>query len=333
MKTSKLLELIKYIKEKDLIRKYNEVYKKYDENKGIDNPGFKLQDLYSLNDECVNLILSSKHDVEALFKLRMNSVNYNELINYEVKTNDNIVLEIIENIRSKEDYDEYDKDKKIIRLVIRQKEQGIEKFKFFMNYMDNKKEMSTCGLSMQRLHNYLYYVCESKTYNGAKLISMLASSSKERNDYGFHKYMKNEDYVLNVIDKISKCEKDFQVEYIDILMRMQEYNPVYNAILLNNIPDNYKKLKVIELFTKTENEDACKRMIEIIKESIDNLINRSDYVISMLEECSTLRNDEDYVNISSITEIDDLEEILNTMDKDAKINGFVKVKVKKRKRQ
>jgi hypothetical protein len=114
---------------------------------------------------------------------------------------------------------------------------------------------------------------------------------------------------------------------------MREHNPKYNAILINNISDNYKKLKVIELFTKTENEAACKRMLEIIKENIDNLRNRPDYVINMLQECSTLKCEEEYVNITTINEVEDLERILGNMDENVEIDEFVKVKVKKKKRQ
>lgn len=335
MKKDKLLELIKYIKDKDLIRKYNDVYKEYDENKEIENPGFRLQDLYSLTDEEVDLILSSKHDVEALFRLRMNSVHYKELMNCEVKLNDNIVLETIEDFRVFEDYEEYDKDKKIIEIIIKQGIQGtyetIYNIIYFLNHMGNKKLLGDTNLSIDYLCEYLNCIAKSKTCKGANLIALLASSSHERNACGLHKYLRVNEYELKVVDKISECDKKFQADCINTLLRMREHNPKYNAILINNISDNYKKLKVIELFTKTENEAACKRMLEIIKENIDNLRNRPDYVINMLQECSTLKCEEEYVNITTITEIEDLEGILCNMDAGVEIDEFVKVKVKKKK--
>ena len=329
MKSSKLLELIKYIKENDLIEKYNDVYKEYDEKKEIENPGFRLQDLYSLTDEEVDLILSSKHDIEALFRLRMNSIHYKELMNCEVKLNDNVVLETIEDFRSFEDYEEYDKDKTIIELIIKNDKQSIDNVILFLSHMVNKKILSDTNLSIEYLCKYLRCIAICKTYKSANLIALLASSSKERTDCGLHKYLRVNDYELKVVEKISECDKNFQADYIQNLLTMRENSPVYHAVLLNNIGNDDKKIKVIELFTKTENEVACKRMLEIIKESIENLRNRPDYVISMLEECSTLKCDEEYVDITTITEVEDLEKILGNMDESVEIDEFVKVKVKK----
>lgn len=334
MKKGKLLGLIKYIKEKDLIQKYNDVYKEYDEKKEIENPGFRLQDLYSLLDEEVDLILSSKHDVEALFRLRMNSVHYKELMNCEVKTNDTVVLETIEDFRAMEDYDEYDKEKKIITLLIKQEKECINNIILFLSHMVNKKLLGDTNLSIDYLCEYLNCIAICKTYKSANLIALLASSSKERTECGgIHSLLIDAWYGLKVIDKISECDKNFQSDCIETLLRMREHNPKYNSILINNIKDSYKKIKVIELFTKTENEDACKRMLEIAKESIENLINRPDYVISMLEECTTLKSDEDYVNITTITEMEELERILDNMNENVEIGEYVKVKVKKKKIQ
>jgi len=332
MKKDKLLELIKYIKEKDLIEKYNDVYKEYDENKDIENPGFRLQDLYSLTDKEVDLILSSKHDVEALFRLRMNSVHYKELMSCEVKLNDVVVLETIEDFRTFEDYEEYDKNKTIIELIIKQDKQSIDNIILFLSNMVNKKLLGDTNLSIDFLCSHLSDIAKCKTYKSANLIALLASSSHERTECGgMHLYLIDAWYVLKVVDKISECDKNFQSDYIETLLRMREHNPKYNTVLLNNISDNYKKLKVIELFSKTENEDACKRMLEIIKESIENLRNKPDYVISMLEECSTLKSDEEYVGITTISEIEDLEKILGNMDEGIEIDEYVKVKVKKKK--
>ena len=146
MKKEKLLELIRYIKKNDLIEKYNDIYKEYDEKKEIKNPGFRLEDLYSLTNEEVDLILLSKNDVEALFRLRMNSVHYKNLISCEVKCDDNVVLETIEDFRSFIDYDEYDKDKLIIRNIVRQEKSGVEKIILFLSHMCNKEILSDTDL-------------------------------------------------------------------------------------------------------------------------------------------------------------------------------------------
>lgn len=331
MKKEKLLELIRYIKKNDLIEKYNDVYKEYDEKKEIKNPGFRLEDLYSLTNEEVDLILSSKHDVEALFRLRMNSVNYKNLITCEVKCDDNVVLETVEDFRSFVDYDEYDKDKLIIRYIVIQEKSEVEKIILFLSHMVNKKELSDTNLKLDALCSYLRYIAGSKTYKSANLIANLASSSKERTDCGFHRYVRNDDYELRVIDEISRCNKNFQSDYINTLLRMRVGIPYCNPVLLNNIEIMDKRLKVIELFTKTESEDACKKMLETILENVEKLRNNPDRVISMLEECTTLKSDEDYVNICAITQIEELEEILNNMDDGLEIDESVKVKVKKKK--
>jgi len=336
MKKEKLLELIKYIKKNDLIQKYNDVYKEYDEKKDIKNPGFKLEDLYSLTDEEIDLILASKHDVEALFRLRMNNVHYKDLIKCDVKTNDVVVLETIEDFRSFEDYEEYDKDKNIIELIIKQDLQGTYKtiysIIYFLSHMTNKKELADTNLSVDTLFHYLCCISECKAYKSANLIAILASSSKERTDCGFHRYVRNDDYELRVIDKISECNKNFQSDYIGELLRMKVNIPYCNPVLLNNIEVMDKRLKVIELFTKAENEDACKKMLETIQENVEKLRNNPDRIINMLEECTTLKSDEDYVNITAITEIEDLEEILDNMDDGVEIDESVKVKVKKKKK-
>lgn len=332
MKKDKLLELIKYIKENDLIQKYNDVYKEYDEKKEMENPGFRLQDLYYLTEEEVDLILSSKHDTEALFRLRMNSVHYKELMNCEVKLNDTVVLETIEDFSSFEDYEEYDKDKTIIELIMKQDKECINNIILFLSHMGNKKLLGDTNLSIDYLCEYLSCIAKCKTYKSANLIALLASSSKERTECGgMHSLLIDVWYELKVIDKISECERNFQSDCIETLLRMREHNPKYNSILINNIRDNHKKIKVIGLFTKTDNEEACKRMLEIIKESIENLRNRPDNVISMLEECSLLKYDEEYVDITTITEVEDLERILGNMDESLEIDEFVKVKVKKKK--
>ena len=278
------------------------------------------------------MILSSKNDVEALFRLRMNSVNYKELIKCEVKCDDNVVLETVEDFRSFIDYDEYDKDKLIIRNIVRHEKSGVEKIILFLSHMFNKKILSDTDLKLDALCTYLRYIGESKTYKSANLIGLLASSSKERTDCGFHRYVRNDDYELRVIDKISRCDKNFQSDYINTLFRMRVGIPYCNPDLLNNIEIMDKRLKVIELFTKTESEDACKKMLETILENVEKLRNNPDRVISMLEECTTLKSDEDYVNICAITEIEELEEILSNMDEGIEIDESVKVKVKKKKK-
>ena len=331
MKKEKLLELIKYIKKKDLISKYNDVYKEYDEKKEIENPGFILQDLYSLTDEEVDFILSSKSDIEALFKLRMNSVHYKNLISCEVICNDNDVLEVIEKLRIKLDYDEYDKDKKIIKYIVKQEKSGIEKMFLFLSNMVQKRELSETNLKLEDLYFYLMCICETKTYKASNLIGALASSSKKRADYGICDLLREPDYPLKIIDKISMCKKDFQVDYISEILRMRVNIPFCNPVLLNNIEIKDKRLKVIELFTKTESEEACKKMLETIQENVEKLRNNPDRVISMLEECTSLKSDEDYVNICAITTIDELEEIISKMDDGVEIDESVKVKVKKKK--
>lgn len=331
MKRDKLLELLKYIKEKDLIQKYNDIYKEYDENKEIENPGFKLQDLYSLTDEEVNLILSSKHDIEALFKLRMNSIGYKHLIKKEVKLDDNLVLETIEDFRKFEDYDEYDKEKMIIEIIIKQDKSSIDNIILFLSQMLNKKELGDTNLIIDNLSYYLCCIAKCKTVKSANLLSSLASSSKERTDCGFHKYQIDESYELKVVDKISECDKNFQADLIKELLRLRDTIPSHNSILLNNMGNETRKIKVIDLFTKLENEHAGIRIIDILREHSDIIPNKPDYVMSLLEECSTLKNYEDYVSITTITEIEDLERALLNIDKDIEINEFVKLKVKKKK--
>jgi len=164
------------------------------------------------------------------------------------------------------------------------------------------------------------------------IIASLAVSSKERNDCGIGNMSIESNYSLKVIEKISECNMNFQADYIYTLLRIKEYNPNYNTVLLNNISNVDKRLKVIELFTKAENEDACKKMLETIQENVEKLRNNPDRIINMLEECTTLKSDEDYVNITAITEIEDLEEILDNMDDGVEIDESVKVKVKKKKK-
>ena len=72
-------------------------------------------------------------------------------------------------------------------------------------------------------------------------------------------------------------------------------------------------------------------MIDILREYSEIIPNKPDYVMSLLEECSTLKSDEDYISITTITEIEDLENALLNIDKDIEINEFVKLKVKKKK--
>lgn len=335
MKKDKLLELLKYIKEKDLIKKYNDIYKEYDENKEIKNPGFKLQDLYSLTDEEVDLIISSKHDVEALFRLRMHSVHYKHLIKHEVKLDDNVILKTIEDFRTFDDYDEYDREKKIIEILIKQDMQGAYKsiysIIYFLNNMANKKELSDTNLTIDNLCYYLCCIAKCKTVKSANLLSSLASSSKERTECGFHKYQIDESYELKVVDKISECDKNFQADCISTLLRMRDSIPSHNAVLLNNIGNDTRKIKVIDLFTKVKNEDAGIRMLEILKEDTEKLRTKPDIVISMLEECTALKSNEDYVNITAITEIDDLENALLNIDENIEIDASIKVKVKKKK--
>lgn len=333
MKKEKLLELIKYIKENNIIEKYNDVYKEYDEKKDIKNPGFKLEDLYSLTDEEIDLILASKHDVEALFRLRMNNVHYKNLISCEVICDDTDVLEAIEKLRNKLDYDEYDKDKKIIKYIVKQEKSGIEKMFLFLSNMVQKRELSEANLKLEDLFFYLMCICETKTYKASNLIGALASSTKKRSEHGIHDLYRESEYTLKVIDKISMCNKDFQVDYIGELLRMKVNIPYCNPVLLNNIEIMDKRIKVIELFTKAEREEACKKMLETIQENVEKLRNNPDRVINMLEECTTLKSDEDYVNICAITTIDELEEILSNMDDGIEIDESVKVKVKVRKRQ
>ena len=199
--------------------------------------------------------------------------------------------------------------------------------------MVNKKLLGDTNLSINYLCEHLSCIARCRTYKSANLIAKLASSSKERTECGgMHSLLIDAYYELKVVDKISECDKNFQSDYIETLLRMREYDPKYNSILINNISYNHKKLKVIELFTKTENEEACKRMLEIMKVSVENLINRPDYVISMLEECSTLKSDEDYVDIITITEIEDLEIILGNMSDSVDISENTRVKVKKKKK-
>lgn len=331
MKKDKLLELLKYIKEKDLIQKYNDIYKEYDENKEIENPGFRLQDLYLLTDEEVDLIISSKHDVEALFRLRMNSVGYKHLIKHEVKLDDNVILETIEDFRKFDDYDEYDKEKMIIEIIIKQDKSSIDSIILFLSNMLYKKELSDTNLTIDNLCYYLCCIAKCKTVKSANLLSLLASSSKERTDCGFHKYQIDESYELKVVDKISECDKNFQADCISTILRMRDSIPSHNAVLLNYIGNDTRKIKVIDLFTKVENEDAGIRMLEILKEDTEKLRTKPDFVISMLEQCTTLKSNEDYVNITAITEIGDLENALLNIDENIEIDASIKVKLKKKK--
>ena len=72
-------------------------------------------------------------------------------------------------------------------------------------------------------------------------------------------------------------------------------------------------------------------MLEMITENVANLRNKPDYVLNMLTECSTLKDDEDYVRITTITSIDELENILTASDRiDVDENSRVKVKKKKK---
>ena len=85
------------------------------------------------------------------------------------------------------------------------------------------------------------------------------------------------------------------------------------------------------MFTKVENEDAGIRMLEILKEDTEKLRTKPDFVISMLEQCTTLKSNEDYVNITAITEIGDLENALLNIDENIEIDASIKVKLKKKK--
>lgn len=328
MKSEKLLELIRFLKEKDLIQKYNDIYKYYDERYEEENPGFKLKELYTLTNEQADLIMSSRHDVEALFRLRMNEYGYDELMSLSVGCDSENLLQIVEEILYKDDSETYDTELSLIRFIALQtkSEAELENIQLFISQIANKSELYDCGLDLEELLYSLECITKCKTYNGANFISRLASLNSMRRICHLDEDI---EYYKNVIDVVTKSKHNFQVEYIEYLLKcdMDVINSRQNPLESFDIDD---RIAVLSLFNTTTNEDACNQIISTLVSNRNLIKHNSSYLIEKLVECASLEKDEELVKLSSITSIEDLETALMTLEPSIEIDEYTKVKMKKK---
>lgn len=327
MKKQDLLELIKYLKEHDLVKKYNGMYEKYDKQYDRENVGFNLEMLYSLTPGEIKTIISSKNDTESLFRLRMHSLGYDEFIPYSLKCDKNVILRVIEEIHRKEDYNEYDPEKKLIGLVALMDESELKNIEMFLSYMGSIPKYSQCDIELNDFINSLKNISKCTNCSSIRLISELTISSERR--YLCHLNIDGDSY-MDVLDVISRLKYYFQVDSIENLLK---YNltrgPKSNGIL-SLFQEKEHKMAALRLFEVATTEKACKEMVSTLKEDRDDIIRRPKYILGQLSICAKLGEDERLTRLSCIDSIDELENVLSCLDDDVDIDRNLRVKVKKK---
>ena len=321
MQRIKLLKLIRYIKVKGLINKYNNVYG--------ENKEFELDKLLSLTDDEIELICNSANDTEALFRLRAHMVyKNNELIDLEVLCDSEIVLHIIENIYSKLDGKEYDKENKLIKGICSQNSiDSLQRIDMFFMELSNEKFISSCGLDSDMLMCSLGYTITSKCDEAADLILTLASDKSLREKLGIDA---TTEYYAGLLNVISKAKYDYQVEQIEFLIRQKKETG--EMPFLDQFDRDVDKISVLETFTQTTNERAGDELIKILEEEEDLIKTNPILLIQHLEICTKLIDGEEFMPISSIKSIDEMEEALMKITKNIDIDENTKVRVKKQRK-
>lgn len=318
MKREKLLKLIRHIKVKGLINKYNKVYGK--------NKEFELDKLLSLTDDEIELICNSENDTEALFRLRAHMVyEASDLINLKVMCDSEIVLHIIENVFSKIDIEEYDKEHRLIKgICSKDNEETLERIDTFFMCISNSVRFSSCGLDSEMLMCSLGYTIISKCDEGADLILSLASNKSLREKLEIDS---TSEYYAALLNVISKAKYGFQVEQIEFLIRQKKENG--EMAFLDEFESDDDKITVLEMFTATGNARAGEELIAMLEKEEELIKSNPKLLIERLNVCVRLKDDEDFVSISSIKLIDELEYAILHIDKNIEIDENVKVRVKK----
>lgn len=318
MQRIKLLKLIRYIKVKGLINKYNKVYG--------ENKEFELDKLLSLTDDEIELICNSANDTEALFRLRAHMVyKYNELIDLEVFCDSEMVLHIIEDIYLKLDSKEYDKEHNLIKgICSKDNIESLVRIDMFFSEILGAAMISSCGLDQEMLICSLGYLIVCKCDEGANLILTLASNKDLRERLEIDSTSEYYPALLNVI---SKAKYDYQVEQIDFLIRQKKETG--EMAFLDEFDSFEDKISALEMFTKTTNEKAGEQLILMLEEEQDLIQTNPKLLLHHLEIGATLRSDEEFVPISSIKSIDVMEQALMIISKNIEIDAKTKVRVKK----
>ena len=98
---------------------------------------------------------------------------------------------------------------------------------------------------------------------------------------------------------------------------------------LDEFENEKDKISTLEMFTKTTNEKAGAELISMLEEEQELIKSNPKLLINHLEVCASLRSDEDFVPISSIKSIDEMEGALMQIEKNIEIDENTKVRVKK----
>lgn len=333
MKKRDLLELIKYLKNHDLVKKYNCMYEKYDKQYDREYVGFNLEMLYSLTPGELKTIMSSKSDTESLFRLRMHSLGYDDIMAYSLKCDKNVILRVIEEIHGKEDYNEYDPNKKLIGLVALMDESELKNIEMFFRTMGPINRLtpihrySELGIDLDDFVFSLTSISRCINSHSIRLISELTSSVEKRGEC--HLNIDSDSY-RDILDVISRLKYYFQVDSIENLLR---YNltkgPKSNGIL-SLFQEKEHKIAALRLFEVATTETACKELVGTLKYTRDIIRYNPKYVLGQLSICAKLGDDESLTRLSCIDSIEELENVLSCLDDDVDIDRNLRVKVKKK---
>ncbi len=327
MRKQELLGLIKYLKEHDLVKKYNDMYGKYDKQYDRESVGFNLEMIYSLTPGEIKSILSSKNDTESLFKLRMHSLGYDEFMPYHLSCDENVILRVIEEIHRKQDFNEFDPNKELISCVALMSERQLKNIEIFYIHMGSIPKYSQCDIELKDLIDSLKIISKCTNGSSVKLISELTLSKDKRN--ACHLNI-DSDYYMDVIGVISNLKHYFQVDSIENLLKYNlTRSPKSNGIL-SLFQEKKDKIAALRLFEVATTENACKEMVSTLKDNRDDIIRRPKYVLGQLSICAELGEDECLTRLSCINSIEELENVLSSLDNDVDIDRNLRVKVKKK---
>lgn len=327
MRKQDLLELIKYLKEHDLVKKYNDMYEKYDKQYDRENVGFNLEMIYSLTPGEIKSILSSKNDTESLFKIRMHSLGYYEFMPYHLSCDENVILRVIEEIHRKQDYNEFDPSKELITCVALMNERELKNIEMFYNYMGSIPKYSQCDIELKDLIDSLKIISKCTNSGSVELISELTLSKEKRN--ACHLNI-DSDYYMNVLDIISILKYRVQVDSIVDLLKYNLTREPKSKGILSLFQEKVHMMAALRLFEVATTENACKEMVSTLKDNRNDIRWRPKYVLGQLSICSQLGEDECLIRLSCINSIEELENVLSSLDNDVDIDRNLRVKVKKK---
>ena len=327
MRKQELLELIKYLKEHDLVKKYNCMYEKYDKQYDRENIGFNLEMIYSLTPGEIKSILSSKNDTESLFKLRMHSLGYDEFMPYHLSCDENVILRVIEEIHRKQDFNEFDPSKELITCVAAMGERQLKNIEIFYIHMGSIPKYSQCDIELKDLIDSLKIISKCTNSGSVELISEL-TLSKEKRDI-CHLNI-DSDYYMNVLDVISNLKYRVQVDSIEELLKYNLTSEPKSNGILSLFQEKKDKIAALRLFEISTTENACKEMVRTLKDNRNDIIRRPKYVLGQLSICSELGEDESLIRLSCINSIEELENVLSSLDNYLDIDRNLRVKVKKK---